>query len=113
MLFLIVFQVVMDPSNGFSNVAEKPPPPQVGLCVICQKLAMFKCSRCRSTFYCGKEHHAVDWMNHQKTKCKVTKISSVVVKTITAFMHTLAEYQLMFFQIFRFTKKCYLSNYKD
>lgn len=39
-------------------------------CELCGKMEnLLKCGRCRSSFYCSKEHQKQDWKNH-KLKCK-------------------------------------------
>ncbi|KAL2070004.1 hypothetical protein VTL71DRAFT_14684 [Oculimacula yallundae] len=36
-------------------------------CAVCKKTeGTFKCSRCKVTFYCGREHQKVDWKVHKK-----------------------------------------------
>lgn len=41
-------------------------------CVVCQKEATKKCSRCKSTWYCSVEHQKQDWKRHKKLVCNDT-----------------------------------------
>ena len=50
--------------------------PESGECGVCGKIATIKCSRCRSTFYCNKEHQEQDWKNHSPI-CKILSSNSV------------------------------------
>jgi len=39
-------------------------------CRVCKTIQnTFKCSRCRTAFYCGKEHQKLDWPLH-KAGCR-------------------------------------------
>ena len=38
-------------------------------CVICNKPALQRCSRCKSVYYCSKEHQIDDWNLSHKSFC--------------------------------------------
>lgn len=42
-------------------------------CVICNEVAPFKCTACKSVNYCGAEHQKKDWPNH-KINCRPFRI---------------------------------------
>ena len=45
-------------------------------CAVCGSRPVFKCSRCRKTFYCGRQHQKKHWMSH-KINCSLhVKIKS-------------------------------------
>jgi hypothetical protein len=35
-------------------------------CVVCKKASLKHCSKCKQTYYCGKEHQVSDWKNHKE-----------------------------------------------
>lgn len=40
-------------------------------CELCGKMEnLMKCGRCRSSFYCSKEHQRQDWKQHKRVCCK-------------------------------------------
>lgn len=44
------------------------------LCAICEQPAPFKCTACKTVFYCGVKHQKEDWHNH-KSQCRPFTIS--------------------------------------
>jgi hypothetical protein len=42
-------------------------------CEVCGALAATQCSKCRTTFYCCKEHQLQDWKNGHKLICQDSK----------------------------------------
>jgi hypothetical protein len=49
-------------------------------CQVCEKdKNLLKCSRCKSVFYCGKQHQTQDWNKH-KLNCKEAKIEEKVLE---------------------------------
>ena len=51
-----------------------------GNCIICNKISIKKCNRCKEVFFCSKEHQKKDWMENEKhrNKCGKKKTSHVV-----------------------------------
>ena len=40
----------------------------------CREISVsFKCSKCKSAFYCGREHQSLHWKDHKKVCDKSTK----------------------------------------
>ena len=43
-------------------------------CIVCHdKEGILKCARCRSRFYCCREHQQKDWKNHKESCLDISK----------------------------------------
>lgn len=42
-------------------------PPQCEVCGMTDKSQLQRCSRCKTTWYCGRSHQVEDWSRHEKT----------------------------------------------
>lgn len=59
------------PTNGENTVVMKPIYMEKKACRFCNGGSkLFKCSRCKSVFYCGVEHQKQDFGRHNKKECK-------------------------------------------
>lgn len=47
----------------------------IELCAVCGKAAPFKCTACKTKFYCSAVHQRKDWHNH-KIQCRPFKIEN-------------------------------------
>ncbi|XP_023652060.2 egl nine homolog 1 [Paramormyrops kingsleyae] len=62
------------------GAAEQERDPDRQYCELCGKMEnLLKCGRCRSSFYCSKEHQVEDWKNH-RLNCKEAEITRVSPK---------------------------------
>eukprot|EP00808_Paulinella_micropora_P003154 g43543.t1 len=55
-------------SSSSSSSSLPNPPEQVRECAVCKNRdedKLLRCSRCRTTWYCGPEHQKIDWPNHE------------------------------------------------
>lgn len=51
----------------------------VKVCQLCQKEnAAFKCSVCKSVWYCSSAHQNTDWARHKRENCNVQQINETI-----------------------------------
>lgn len=66
----------------------------VNLCQICGVKSSSHCAKCKSVYYCCKQHQLIDWKSGHKTKCKPgAKTTEFKVKTTNRSLFP--EYELI------------------
>lgn len=66
-------------------------------CAVCNQLSTLRCSKCKCTFYCGKEHQISDWSKHKKncTYVKPVKVAKIWVLEPNEQQHKEVEYNFI------------------
>jgi pre-rRNA-processing protein TSR4 len=85
------------PSSSSSSSSFSSSAPSRGLCEVCSNKAEKRCAKCKSVWYCSREHQAADWKAGHRTQCgqeKGRKEESLRLRALQKECFQFPEYEI-------------------